>query len=62
MTDKRENSDRRGSQSSSESKAIKSGDRRELERRENETLVDFERRRDTCRREEQRRDGARRKN
>ena len=35
-------------------------DRRELERRENETLVDFERRREACRRDEQRREGSRR--
>jgi len=52
-------SDERRSSSDRRDNEVKN-ERRELERRENETLVDFERRRDASRREEQRRDGSRR--
>ncbi|MFT7684798.1 MAG: hypothetical protein ACI9FB_000139 [Candidatus Azotimanducaceae bacterium] len=64
MTEKRDkSSDRRGSSvedSNGEDNATKGSDRREIERREHESLVDFERRREACRREEIRRVGSRR--
>lgn len=64
IIDKRDNrSDRRNNNSSEGENGVvaKGSDRRELGRRENETLVDFERRRNDSRREKQRREGARRK-
>ena len=64
IIDKRDNSSDRRSNNSSEGEngvVTEASDRRKLERRENETLVDFERRRNACRREKQRREGARRK-